>query len=309
MRAAADLLRQAEPNGAGRTAPLPRSSPAATARASAGADRRTWCWSPKMVRRCSPTSRTSWSPEPPPRARRAVGPEPAVGARSARVHAVAFLHAICGVCLPVPGSPRPAAPQPLRGLLLHQITVGTGEFSRGGFRRSVRGVRSLHGATVGDPRRAHGVLRAAASCPAAAGSRHRQHAPRPSGEGRGDAPADVRHLVLLGHSARTRRDLPRLRVLVGFGRRRRGRRRRRITASAAGTAGAAARWHTTARRRAVVDATPRSRPSRPAPAGAPASRSRAGPRPTAAAPRAIAQASAPRGSPHMPATASGRRYS
>jgi hypothetical protein len=31
-----------------------------------------------------------------------------VGAMSVRVHAVAFLHATCGVCLPEPESPRPA---------------------------------------------------------------------------------------------------------------------------------------------------------------------------------------------------------
>jgi Xaa-Pro aminopeptidase len=76
-------------------------------------------------------SRTISSPERTERPVVSGGRESAVGARSARVHAVAFLHAFCGVCLPVSESPRPAAPQPAHWLLLHRLTVDGPLFSRG----------------------------------------------------------------------------------------------------------------------------------------------------------------------------------
>ena len=67
------------------------------------------------------------------------GAESAVGARSARVHAVAFLHALCvglPACLGIAPTGGPAAgPR----LLLQEITVSRARFFRpGGFGRRLR---------------------------------------------------------------------------------------------------------------------------------------------------------------------------
>ena len=52
------------------------------------------------------------------------------GAIAARVHAVAFLHAICGVCLPESESPRPAVVRLIPQPLYTGITLGVARFSR-----------------------------------------------------------------------------------------------------------------------------------------------------------------------------------